>query len=1319
MKGVNYPVLGVSNNGHEKMMYPGEEYTFPGADYVDEYPQMQFGGEDIPVIEDAGSYNEEGFWVPDWESMKAQAKELNAKTVKTKNGSMIYFDNNWNVQSVDDNPQMKKGGRTRGLIPMPKPSKKGLASKKYSRSLEATNRLFTENKLFKKPKSRKNKVFDPRAKYYQDGGQQDAMNAMMKARLAYANEFGNPAAQRMINIPDNPYKFDNGDEGTHYMASMDNYAVPQIQDENGQLMLGDYGPESAEAMRFDSDNDADYFAEHYKDIAPGFVDMELDDNEIQQYVKGGYVVEEINDPSIPKLGGFAKGGAQGCPQGTYWNGTKCTKLVTLKSDKKYIDGVANWAMHVSDPNMITSTYNDNIKDRLYSGKWGFDPESGALVRLDKIQPQSVTTLDAKTKASREKEKLTEQNYKAEEENKKAYDKSITDAGFDPATFGKAKGVNTITGEPIYASSKEEADKINQEAINQAAIEGHAAVVNNPVFKTAAYMTPVGMAIGVMEGAARLAPDVYDFAKDPSWSGAGQIAMDVVETAPLAKPLASAVKAGAKGLSKGVKGVANYGNDIIQTSKQAGKIALPKYKNVYRVEHAGFNQAANADDLTGRWFADNPIETKFYAQNLKDPVTGEVIKNVDAPTRVMQQRLPEYKVQQNFGAGMPEEARMMSMGKGDLTNSELDEMLGPGAGDRFTKGSFTESDLNSMETAPFLFRKEEGILDADMVNKLRGNTNAGRFSSGKSTVFNNQGEAVDYLFDEGAKTFKPKSKYSQYIPFKEGGSLNTYAGGGETQCGDNEKWDDRLQKCVKIVQNLSESTHYDPAGKKVQATLFQKLKDAKDAYQNFTKQHRGKKYRLNEADSASSIEQLRKGIQLYKAEYAKEQEQTKHELKKLENLKSKAALKDNKDIQNLTLNDLNTVKGKMKIENAIRNSDLDSGTVAAIYTGFRLDEVDPNVKRGTGSNKDYSAIETKANAMKDVPQFVDMVSKVATAIPLVGAAGALAGTVAPVANVAGKAIFNPVTQAALAAPTIAQMAMHPLDTVTGVATTGVELYDKAMGDEDDVNRFGNPYWQDMDDLINTTALLPGIGSIKAAREFLKTRKGFNFAKNYIKPVKDVYKKGVKRYQKATAPFLNTNVPGVAAGVVDSVIGGRGATEVVNKAGQLLQNAPAWANPTVGKSLSGLALGIATVTGIEGASNIQEGFSDGNKEKFDEGIAKTVSAVTTLSSLTPVKELATATTPLVMMATTNEIKDNIAKKENPSALLNIARLINQTAGLPIVRNQVAPTQSVKAFRRIKRKHIRKNLGYQKGGIVSKLSQKEIDDLIAQGYIIEELD
>jgi hypothetical protein len=255
---------------------------------------------------------------------------------------------------------MRKGGSAPKL-----PRKKN--SRGYSRSLEATNKFFTENRFFAKPKSRKNKVYDPNAKYFQKGGAttpeewgqqikdiegqignpadwtmndyyllqdklnayrdwrentpegqavidshneegeydislpehlQDYTNAMMKSKLAYANEFGNPAAQRMINIPDNPYDFGNGDTGTHYMASMDNYAVPQIQDENGQLVLGDYDPSSREAMMFDNPNDARYFAEHYKDVSPGFIEAKLTQKEIDEYRQGGYIVEDISVPQL-------------------------------------------------------------------------------------------------------------------------------------------------------------------------------------------------------------------------------------------------------------------------------------------------------------------------------------------------------------------------------------------------------------------------------------------------------------------------------------------------------------------------------------------------------------------------------------------------------------------------------------------------------------------------------------------------------------------------------------------------------------------------------------------------------------------------------------------------------------------------------------------------------------------------------------------------------------------------------------------------------------------------------------------------------------
>jgi hypothetical protein len=44
MEGVPYPVLAKASNGMTTMMQPGQDYFFPGADYVDEYPMMRNGG---------------------------------------------------------------------------------------------------------------------------------------------------------------------------------------------------------------------------------------------------------------------------------------------------------------------------------------------------------------------------------------------------------------------------------------------------------------------------------------------------------------------------------------------------------------------------------------------------------------------------------------------------------------------------------------------------------------------------------------------------------------------------------------------------------------------------------------------------------------------------------------------------------------------------------------------------------------------------------------------------------------------------------------------------------------------------------------------------------------------------------------------------------------------------------------------------------------------------------------------------------------------------------------------------------------------------
>lgn len=107
MNNVPHPVMGIDNRGNAQYMVPGGEYQFPG-DRVFEVPAMQHGGI-IPTVNDAGDFKD-GIWVPDLATIKQQAKKLGSKTVKTKSGSIIKFDENWNVKGVDDAPAMQHGG---------------------------------------------------------------------------------------------------------------------------------------------------------------------------------------------------------------------------------------------------------------------------------------------------------------------------------------------------------------------------------------------------------------------------------------------------------------------------------------------------------------------------------------------------------------------------------------------------------------------------------------------------------------------------------------------------------------------------------------------------------------------------------------------------------------------------------------------------------------------------------------------------------------------------------------------------------------------------------------------------------------------------------------------------------------------------------------------------------------------------------------------------------------------------------------------------------------------------------------------------------
>jgi len=112
-----------------------------------------------------------------------------------------------------------------------------------------------------------------------------AMTGMMKSELATAAQFGNPTARRMTNYDTRSYtwpgeyEYDLGigepRRGNVYVGSYGNLVTPQIQDTGNGLTFIDnvWSPENdqrsyMQSLKFNNDADAQYFGDHYKEIAP-------------------------------------------------------------------------------------------------------------------------------------------------------------------------------------------------------------------------------------------------------------------------------------------------------------------------------------------------------------------------------------------------------------------------------------------------------------------------------------------------------------------------------------------------------------------------------------------------------------------------------------------------------------------------------------------------------------------------------------------------------------------------------------------------------------------------------------------------------------------------------------------------------------------------------------------------------------------------------------------------------------------------------------------------------------------------------------------
>lgn len=132
-------------------------------------------------------------------------------------------------------------------------------------------------------------------------------DAEMSLKILQEANAGNPAARRMrSDYGQRMFLPGETDPSTHYMASFDNYAVPTVQEDyiGGPLKYNENPPPSKADFRFDTPEQASYFAENYKQ-ASAAKSFQQKNGGVKKYQNGSFVAESTRtqtpiDPNIVK-----------------------------------------------------------------------------------------------------------------------------------------------------------------------------------------------------------------------------------------------------------------------------------------------------------------------------------------------------------------------------------------------------------------------------------------------------------------------------------------------------------------------------------------------------------------------------------------------------------------------------------------------------------------------------------------------------------------------------------------------------------------------------------------------------------------------------------------------------------------------------------------------------------------------------------------------------------------------------------------------------------------------------------------------------------
>lgn len=212
-------------------------------------------------------------------------------------------------------------------------------------------------------------------------------------------------------------------------------------------------------------------------------------------------------------------------------------------------------------------------------------------------------------------------------------------------------------------------------------------------------------------------------------------------------------------------------------------------------------------------------------------------------------------------------------------------------------------------------------------------------------------------------------------------------GGQTSCPEGYTWDGK--KCTITNPDLelqSVDVSANTEKNKERIKLVDRLQQVKGAYQDWREDAGLRRTRLRN-EGASTIEGLKREIAEYKKQLDEEKKMYDKAGKALNVLKKQRP----DEWKNAKIGDVLSTKGIEALRSLYSENKISDQTFRDFYNNFGS-EYDPNVAKGKGPDRAYSAKEAEKDWMYDAPGFANMVNKFAMAAPLVGGLAALAPSV---------------------------------------------------------------------------------------------------------------------------------------------------------------------------------------------------------------------------------------------------------------------------------------------------------------------------------------